>query len=284
MADSIFIGRGVTTTGTVADGQIAVFDGATGLFIKGGSGGGSGYVSSITGTANQITASAATGAVTLSIPSVFIAPGSMAATTTMTSPEYIFSGGQSLVGTTQDVTTLARSTNSQRFVLGLASNLYPALNRSTTGITMSLGDGTAGGFFTAPTITASSTLNVGSAVLTNSGTTLITGSGVIAGGNLFTSSNTSALGWSNRAFVFLSPADNEVQFTPNGTTGVRINVGTNGTFTMQAFNGADTAIVKSNVINATGAFQANGVAGVTTFGPAAVASITVKQGIITAIS
>ena len=42
------------------------------------------YVSSITGTANQITASAATGAVTLSIPSAFVAPGSVTVTTDLT--------------------------------------------------------------------------------------------------------------------------------------------------------------------------------------------------------
>lgn len=41
-------------------------------------------VTSLAGTANQITASASTGAVTLSTPSTFIAPGSIAATTTVT--------------------------------------------------------------------------------------------------------------------------------------------------------------------------------------------------------
>ena len=41
-------------------------------------------VTSIAGTANQITASASTGAVTLSTPSTFIAPGSIAATTSVT--------------------------------------------------------------------------------------------------------------------------------------------------------------------------------------------------------
>ena len=43
-----------------------------------------GGVTSIAGTANQITASASTGAVTLSVPSTFIAPGSIAATTSVT--------------------------------------------------------------------------------------------------------------------------------------------------------------------------------------------------------
>lgn len=40
-------------------------------------------VNSITGTANQVTASASTGTVTLSTPSIFIGPGSVAATTTV---------------------------------------------------------------------------------------------------------------------------------------------------------------------------------------------------------
>lgn len=43
-----------------------------------------GIVTSITGTANQITASASTGAVTLSLPSAITTPGSLTATTTLT--------------------------------------------------------------------------------------------------------------------------------------------------------------------------------------------------------
>jgi hypothetical protein len=53
---------------------------------------GVGIVTSITGTANQITASAATGAVTLSTPATFIAPGSIAATTTITASGMATSG------------------------------------------------------------------------------------------------------------------------------------------------------------------------------------------------
>jgi hypothetical protein len=44
---------------------------------------GAGNVTSITGTASQIAASSSTGAVTLSIPSTFLAPGSIEATTTL---------------------------------------------------------------------------------------------------------------------------------------------------------------------------------------------------------
>jgi hypothetical protein len=47
-------------------------------------GGGAGTVTSIIGTANQITASSPTGNVTLSIPATFIAPGSIASTTSVT--------------------------------------------------------------------------------------------------------------------------------------------------------------------------------------------------------
>ena len=58
----------------------------------------------------------------------------------------VFSGGQALTGTTADVTTLSRSTNSQRFVLGLATSAYPALLRSGTVVKVVLGDGSVNGF------------------------------------------------------------------------------------------------------------------------------------------
>ena len=50
------------------------------------------YINSVSGTANQVTASTSTGAVTLSTPSTFIAPGSIAATTTVTGTNIIPSG------------------------------------------------------------------------------------------------------------------------------------------------------------------------------------------------
>jgi hypothetical protein len=53
-----------------------------------------------------------------------------------------------------------------------------------------------------------------------------------------------------------------------------------GTVTQGDFTGT----LKLATVNAVTSYQANGVAGVATFGPSAVASITVKQGIITAIS
>ena len=73
---SSIVASAVGATGTVLAGNTGAdptFQALTGL-----------AVTSIAGTANQITASAATGAVTLSTPATFIAPGSIAATTTVT--------------------------------------------------------------------------------------------------------------------------------------------------------------------------------------------------------
>lgn len=70
--------QSATLTYTGTDGSSVNFGtGGTVLYS-----GGAGFVASIAGTTNQITASAATGAVTLSIPSTFVAPGTIAATST----------------------------------------------------------------------------------------------------------------------------------------------------------------------------------------------------------
>lgn len=56
-----------------------------------------GAIFSVLGTANQITATTSAGTVTLSIPSTFIAPGSIASTTTLT-------GGTGITATTGNIT------------------------------------------------------------------------------------------------------------------------------------------------------------------------------------
>ncbi len=61
----------------------------TALIADNGGGGGGGGVTSITGTTNQITASASTGAVALSLPATLIAPGSIQATTTASAAGFI---------------------------------------------------------------------------------------------------------------------------------------------------------------------------------------------------
>lgn len=73
-------------------------------------------VNSITGTANQITASSSTGSVTLSIPSTFIAPGSIAATTTLsgTSETLTNTTNQLTLGTTNTTTISATAPSASR--------------------------------------------------------------------------------------------------------------------------------------------------------------------------
>lgn len=64
--------------------------------------GGDNLVTQVIGTTNQITASSATGDVTLSIPSTFIAPGSIQSTSTITADTglTVSAGGADITGTT----------------------------------------------------------------------------------------------------------------------------------------------------------------------------------------
>lgn len=195
---------------------------------------GSSVVTSVQGTANQILANALTtpqtGAVVLTIPSTFIAPGSIRATTT-------FAASDGALGAV---------------AYGFASDA-------------------ALGFWSP----GANIIQMGGQFRNDSAVGFI-----LRGGNALAFCNS---GMSSTFDVSLTRvADHVLQFGP--TTGFRIDGSVNGTMNILAFGGGDTAIVKANVINATGSFSANGTAGVTTFGPAAVASITVKQGIITAIS
>jgi hypothetical protein len=79
----VIVGTGTAYASTAAGTTGQVLLAQTGAAPVWGSAPASG-VTSLTGTANQITASASTGAITLSTPSTFIAPGSIAATTTVT--------------------------------------------------------------------------------------------------------------------------------------------------------------------------------------------------------
>ena len=68
-------------------------------------------VTSVAGTANQITASASTGAVTLSTPATFVAPGTIASSTTLTAGTFFYEGATSIAaaGTTQGTATAITS-------------------------------------------------------------------------------------------------------------------------------------------------------------------------------
>lgn len=101
-ADFNLIGSGVTIA--AADNNTT---GQVDITITGSAGG----VTSITGTANQITASAATGAVTLSLPSAVILPGSLQVTTTILSGDTI-TASKGVVGAFKGLQITNTDTNS----------------------------------------------------------------------------------------------------------------------------------------------------------------------------
>lgn len=95
--NSAFVALGAATNGQIpigstgADPVLATITAGSNITVTNGAGSitiastGGGAVSSVTGTTNEVTASPTTGAVVLTIPSTFIAPGSIEATTTLKS-------------------------------------------------------------------------------------------------------------------------------------------------------------------------------------------------------
>lgn len=153
-------------------GTLPTTDGTAGQFLQTNGAGVwtfatvTGGVTSLTGTANQITVSAPTGAVTLSIPLIFIAPGTIAAATTVTGTQLI-----STVATGTAPFTVASTTN-------VANLNASSLNGATFAAPGPIGGGTpAAGSFT--------TLTAGSGALAVDATGVITaiGSSISRTGN-----------------------------------------------------------------------------------------------------
>ena len=114
---------GVYTPTTISSGAgITVTSGAGSIQISNTG------VTSISGTTNQVSASASTGSVTLSTPSVFIAPGSVQDTTGM---YYSTSAGVAAAGTTQGTATAL--TKSYNEITSVASNTGVRLPVPSTG-------------------------------------------------------------------------------------------------------------------------------------------------------
>lgn len=92
-------------------------------------------VTSLTGTANQITVSSATGAVTLSIPATFIAPGSIASTSTITAGTTITASGMATTGIVQNSAAGLFSTyaaTNHTVQIGNASGQLTSITNGTT--------------------------------------------------------------------------------------------------------------------------------------------------------
>ena len=138
--------------GTSAIGQTAA--GTTGQVLVGNTGAAPSWstltgiaVTSIAGTANQVSVSASTGAVTISTPSTFTAPGSITSTTTMTAGTTLTISGNTAntflySGTAGLVSTTTAPTNGQ-LLIG-STGAAPTLGTITgsNNVTVTLGAGT----------------------------------------------------------------------------------------------------------------------------------------------
>jgi hypothetical protein len=162
-------------------------------------------VASITGTANQITASSPTGAVTLSTPSTFIAPGSIASTSTITAATGLtVSAGGALVtlggvtistltansflysGTAGLLTTTAAPTNGQLLIGSTGVAPVAAALTAGTGISITNGAGsiTVGNTgVTSVDVSGGTTgLSTSGGPITTTGTITLSGTLVLANG------------------------------------------------------------------------------------------------------
>lgn len=107
-----------------------------------------GSISSILGTTNQITAATAAGVTTLSIPSTFIAPGSIASTTTLT-------GGTGVTATTGNVTATAGAVNAGTSMTATLGNITATNGNfvaSTSGTGILLTSAQASGVASGPVV------------------------------------------------------------------------------------------------------------------------------------
>ncbi len=163
-----------------------------------------GSISSVAGTANQITASTSAGAVTLSIPTTFIAPGSIASTTTLT-------GGTGITATTGNISASAGNVSASGTVTG------------GTGVTATTGNVTAtAGNFVASQAGNGFVLNSGTASGTTtatlngrSGQVTVTTPSIAAGATFsFALTNSSITGSSTQVLYGLT----------GGTTGSAITI------------------------------------------------------------
>lgn len=168
-----------------------------------------GPVESVAGTANQITATTTAGAVTLSTPSTFIAPGSIASTTTLT-------GGTGITATTGNLT-----------LSGVGSGFVTTPTVVAAGASPQVANGRIGQVTFSGVSIASGTSQT--FVITNSS---ITGSGTVIQYAWFGATAGSAL---SIASVTNSAGSSSIVMT-NGTSATMVTSVANITFVYEVLN------------------------------------------------
>lgn len=228
-------GGAMTITNSASNNQILQATGATtSNWVNASSVG----VTAVNGTANQISASTTTGVVTLSTPATFIAPGSIASTTTITAATgltltygtvdaFVYSGVASAVLTT------AAATNGQLLIGSTGSVPVAATLTAGTGITITNAAGsitvaqTAGSNVTSITGTTNqinASASTGAVTLTISSTFLFPGTMAYS-----SSVAVAAAGTSQGAATVLTSTYNVVTSVTTGTnTGVILPVASAG--------------------------------------------------------
>lgn len=224
---------------------------------------GSAVVTSIAGTANQITASAATGAVVLSIPSAFIAPGSIAATTTVSgttgtfttsliSPLLVSASGNLEIQAGSAGQLFLGSAASRILTLDLNGHFRPNTSNNASDFGVS-GNAWRTGYFGTSIVTPAWIPAGGTAAVTGtltvSSTSTFTG-GLTANGGIVTAGAQIGAGndieWNGR--VRLNSTSNERLVLTNqlASKGFLFDTNVDGTAAFLSRAGADTAILKAN--------------------------------------
>ena len=186
-------------------------------------GGASAAVNSVTGTANQVTASPTSGAVILSTPAVFIAPGSIASTTTLTGGTGITATTGNILASTGNITSTLGSVSA-----GTTVTAGTGITATTGNIAASSGNVSASGTVTGGTgVTATTGNVVATAGAVNAGTTMTAGTGITA-----TTGNIQALGGDILATRSSAGADVTLEATnsdnTSGTSRAGVEIATGG--------------------------------------------------------
>ncbi|MDB5189452.1 MAG: uncharacterized protein JWL82_409, partial [Parcubacteria group bacterium] len=217
------IGSGLVITNTGVTSNVA----GTGISVSGATGAvtiNNTGVLSLAGTANQITASAATGAITLSIPSQFNIQN--ASTTNLSANTLAVGGTATSSISSTGVLSLAGLTNSLLYTNGSgavsAVTVSSPLTFTTGTLAIQVGNGSQNGYLSSGDWTtfnnkiSSTSLSAGTGISYNSATGVITNTGVtsnVAGTGISVSGATGAVTVTNTGVIAVGPAGQ----TTNGT-------------------------------------------------------------------
>ncbi len=221
----------------------------------------SGLVTSITGTANQITASASTGAVTLSLPSAITTPGSLTATTTLTATSgaitatsgdvVITSGNLTLPTTSASVgqivvngTPWAHSSGTTSTFVGSGSG-----NFTQSGNGIACFGGLSGAAITTATHGTYIGFNAGNSITTANDCTAIGRSALAA--NISSNNNTAVGSSAGAALTTTSPSNTLIGFS----SGLALTTGSSDNVFIgkESANGTNTGVLRNVVIGSTAA-------------------------------